>query len=149
MPFVTATLRLLIAVAWFWCGLVHAGNQFYFAQENESADGPGNAPATEFNCSERIYAVAIFDTAENGSHTLTTRWLDPAGKVREKAESQFHFLGKSVKVWAWLKLHRPTGGGLVSVVNPSYGMEEFIGKWTVDFLLDGESIRQQQFEVIC
>jgi len=52
-------------------------------------------------------------------------------------------------VWFWLKLRPGTGGRLLSSIDPSAGMEDFIWLWSVKFYLDGELVARRTFFVSC
>ena len=122
--------------------------RFYFAQATEN-DIPSSDALSDFECSQRIFAVAEFFAIERGPHSLVTQWFDPLGKKREQAESVFFFKDEPSRVWAWLKLHRPTGGALISLIDGAYGMEDFIGNWKVKFFLDKKPLQTLTFSVLC
>lgn len=109
---------------------------------------PDSSPKSSFDCTERIYAVMESDQVADGRHKFHVLFFDPDGKERERVEYDFIAQG-DVRIWGWLRLHRGTGGTLMSVFDASAGMEDMIGDWTAKFHIDGEFLEEQTFEVLC
>ena len=110
---------------------------------------PQAEPATEFSCSDKIYAVLELTGLSKEKHQLDALWRDPQGKDREHTEYEFHVQSKMERIWVWLKLHRPSEAALVSFMNPSAGMDEFIGTWELRLAIDCETIEIKSFSVLC
>jgi hypothetical protein len=104
---------------------------------------------TDFDCSDQIHTVVEISNYSKGKHLITVFWKDPSEETREKTEYQFNVHGEETRLWAWLNLSRAAGAGLIQWIDPAAGLESFIGVWTVEVLIDGDKISQQQFEVSC
>lgn len=117
----------------------------------ERAGQPRNEPAETFSCSDKIYAVVEVNQPGGGSgeHTLHATWRNPAGEDQEVTEYQFRAMNGHARIWVWLKLHRSGEAAIVQFMNPSAGMEEFVGMWELHVRVDGERIGKQSFEVLC
>ncbi len=110
---------------------------------------PQDQPAEIFECSETIYGVVDLYSLTESEHSLKIIWIDPKGKSRERNEIAFTAHQPHERLWAWLKLHRPLGGSVASVIDPAIGMRDFIGEWEVEFQVDGKRIETGKFKVIC
>ncbi|MBI5970410.1 MAG: hypothetical protein HY884_04580, partial [Deltaproteobacteria bacterium] len=53
------------------------------------------------------------------------------------------------RFWFWLRLTPSFGGKLLKPIDPSYGMDEFIGHWRVDLYLDDKIVATKVFFVAC
>lgn len=115
----------------------------------ESDGIPLQQPATEFSCSDKIYAVIELSGLSREKHKLDAVWRDPQGKDREFTEYEFQTSNDSERIWVWLKLHRPAEAALVSFINPSAGMDEFIGNWELHLAIDNEPLETKSFSVLC
>ncbi len=122
-------------------------NVYLTASESEGI--PVQQPATEFSCSDKIYAVIELSGLSREMHKLDAVWRDPQGKDREFTEYEFQANNDSERIWVWLKLHRPAEAALVSFINPSAGMDEFIGKWELHLAIDNEPLETKSFSVLC
>ena len=74
---------------------------------------------------------------------------DPRGKDREHTEYEFMVHSNAQRIWVWLKLHRSMEAALVAFMNPSAGMDEFIGEWELHVAIDSEPIDKESFSVLC
>ena len=110
---------------------------------------PSNEHSSEFGCSDRIYAVITAKGLEKSQHLLEAIWRDPQGKDREHTRYPFIVRYDQERIWVWLKLHRPPEAALVQLMNPTAGMDEFVGEWRLKLLIDGRLIGHQNFNVIC
>ena len=110
---------------------------------------PQAEPATEFSCSDKIYAVLELAGLSREKHKLDAVWRDPQGKDREHTKYEFQVHGEKERIWVWLKLHRPAEAALVSFMNPSAGMDEFIGEWELTLAIDNYTIDKKTFSVLC
>ena len=123
------------------------------AEENQGV--PLNEPTDDFSCSDKIFAVLdvkdpeLDDSNTTQKHTLEALWRDPNGEDREHTEYEFNVVNGQARVWVWLKLSRSAEAALVQFVNPSAGMDAFIGTWELRLFIDGEQIDKRNFEVLC
>ncbi len=109
---------------------------------------PTKTASTEFDCSDRIYAIIEASGLSKEKHTLKVQWFDPQQKLRELTE--IPFVGAPIKrLWAWLQLHGPTGAFLGQLIDPSFGMESFIGEWQAHIFIDDKEIKKLTFQVLC
>lgn len=128
----------------------HAKAEFKVYMTTQAKDGvPLNLPATDFSCNDTIYAVIEVSDLEKAKHELQATWRDPSGRDRERTQYPFWVHRDKERIWVWLKLHSSPEAALVRWANPSAGMDEFIGEWELDLLVDGKSIGKQSFKVLC
>lgn len=123
-------------------------HQLFFTLENEKGL-PDNQAISEFDCSDKVYAVMKLKNLQPGKHHLAVLWYGPDEEIREHTEFSIFAQGPLVKQWAWLKLHRAFGASMLQLLNPAAGMEEFIGDWRVDVKIDNKLIINKTFKVIC
>ena len=126
-----------------------AANHNIYLTAAEVDEIPKAEPATEFSCSDKIYAVLELRGLSKENHQLDALWRDPQGKDREHTEYEFQVQSDMQRIWVWLKLHRPPEAALVSFMNPSAGMDEFIGTWELRLIIDGETIEKKSFSILC
>ncbi len=140
-----------LAVALFFCTApVLADANYSIFLTSQARDGvPLAEPATEFGCSDRIYAVVTAKGLSKTQHELEAVWRDPHGKERERTRYPFLVRYDEERLWVWLKLHRSPDAALVQFMNPSAGMDEFVGDWNIKFFVDGKLVDQRDFRVIC
>ncbi len=110
---------------------------------------PQGQPATSFDCTETVYGVLRLSGLEAAPHRLDVVWRDPTGKSREHTSHEFVASGAEQMLWVWLRMHRPTGAGFLRAFNPSVGMDDFIGEWSVKFAIDGRLVENKRFSVLC
>lgn len=124
-------------------------NVYLTAKENQGV--PLREPSTDFTCSDKIYGVMEIDnpSATTQTHTLYATWRNPDGEDQEFTKYEFQVTNGHARVWVWLKLHRSTEASIVQFMNPSAGMEEFVGEWELRFQIDKETIAKKTFEVLC
>jgi len=108
-------------------------------------------PTTDifFSCSDKIYATVTIEDLPKELQVIAVDWLDPGGRQREHAKQTFRHLGYRQQMRAWLTLHPPRGAIAVRLLNPSFGMQEFIGMWTVRVYINGKLLGKAEFEVLC
>ena len=161
--FIVAFL-LLLSVALLTASLVpvhsqEAGNtpeknegstksHFYFATGDEFGT-PATESKTSFNCTDKVYLVAELRGLPNGKHVFTVLWRDPNDDLSEKTEYDFNVTQAESKLWAWLKLSRARGAGMLTWINPAAGLEEFIGEWSVEVLVNQKRVSKESFTVVC
>lgn len=145
----TLSLALLIALP----GARADSKQGYkvYLTNKEENGVPLDKPAEQFSCNDKIYGVLEINRpgAGDGNHTLYATWRNPAGEDQEHTKYPFQLIGGSARLWVWLKLHRSTEAAVVQFLNPSAGMDEFIGKWEIQLYIDGKLISKRQFDVLC
>jgi hypothetical protein len=141
----------VLATALLWAATpASAAPQHKVYLTAEATDGvPSDKAATDFGCTDTIYAVIELTGASTAKHHLEAVWRDPAGKDRERTRYPFWVGRDQERIWVWLKLHRPTEAALVQFLNPSAGMDEFIGEWQIHLLLDDQPLGIQKFKVLC
>ncbi len=154
----TKVLRCTIMLLFVYAGSAISENtRIYLAAE----DGNGNPKEVNdnyFDCNRKIYAVIELDGMPNtkrrieaSKHTIEALWEDPHGKLREQTETTFFITQTKKVVWVWLRLHRLVEAVLerVLLLDRAYGMEDFIGEWTVVLYLDGKFLQERTFTVYC
>ena len=111
---------------------------------------PSGKPATEFACSDRIYAVVIGNWPAKSKHVLEAYWIDPRGKQRE--HSRYKFIAKKgqTRAWVWLQLH-PGSPDIIDrvLMQGDDSAREFNGKWKVSIYIDGKKEKDLSFHVTC
>ena len=116
----------------------------------KAQDGvPTGEPNSEFGCSDRIFAVIDAKGLSKSKHVLEAIWRDPHGKDREHTRYPFVVRFEQERIWVWLKLNRSPEAALTQFINPSAGMDEFVGEWHIKFLVDGRQVDEKIFNVIC
>ena len=127
-----------------------AASQYRIHLTAEHTNGtPTGAPSTQFDCSDTVYAVVQASAVEHGKHLLEAVWTDPRDEQREHTRYPFQVRQELTVMWVWLRLHRPGHAAITGMFNPSSGMNEFIGEWSVKFYIDGKSVDKKQFDVLC
>ncbi len=146
-PFVWPLLMLVLAPS---PAVIAAEPSFriYFTAAAKG-DQPGRTPAESFDCNDKIYAVVEMRDVARTRHTMLVLWNDPRGKQRQRTENEFQATQDPETVWFWLKLHPPADAALERLLDPSTGMREFSGTWTVRFHLDGRFLQEKKFAVSC
>ncbi len=102
-----------------------------------------------FECEDTVYTVIEISDASLGMHELEVDWFDPSQSKREVTRYDFTVTNGQERIWAWLRLHRASGAGMMKWLDSSAGLEEFIGDWLVEVKVDGLNIGQTNFRVIC
>lgn len=113
---------------------------------------PGLNAQTDFECADKIYAVVKVSAPgrqKKSEHLLIVNWLNPGDRLEQKTRYPFNFYGKSTMIWAWLKLSGSTGSSIGQIFDPAFGMDEFIGQWRAEFIIDDKKIATLPFEVLC
>ena len=131
-------------------GSVRAAEIDWFITNTTDVDGrPIRTDASVFNCSDQIYTMVSFSDLRETTHTLVVDWIDPGGRQREHTVHNFRYFGNPASIWAWLTLHPPRGAIALRLFDPSVGMREFIGAWTVRITIDYQFLGRAKFEVLC
>ena len=111
-------------------------------------DQPVLDKVTVFDCSDRVYVVVEVFNLSTEMHKLEVNWINPQGERQER--TRFEFKGGAFsRSWAWLQLHGSTGAAIGQIFDPSFGMENFIGNWTAEVLINKKPIQKVQFQVLC
>ena len=140
----------LLLLFLFGQGGVRAAEIDWFITNTTDDDGrPIRTDASVFSCSDQIYTMVSFSDLRETTHTLIVDWIDPNGRQREHTVHSFRYFGNPASIWAWLTLHPPRGAIALRLFNPSVGMREFIGTWTVRISIDNRFLGQANFEVLC
>ena len=141
---------LLLLLFLFGSGSVRAAEIDWFITNTTDVDGrPIRTDASVFNCSDQIYTMVSFSDLRETTHTLIVDWIDPSGRQREHTVHNFRYFGNPASIWAWLPLHPPRGAIALRLFDPSVGMREFIGAWTVRITIDYQFLGRAKFEVLC
>ena len=141
---------LLLLLFLFGSGSVRAAEIDWFITNTTDVDGrPIRTDASVFNCSDQIYTMVSFSDLRETTHTLVVDWIDPSGRQREHTVHNFRYFGNPASIWAWLTLHPPRGAIALRLFDPSVGMREFIGAWTVRVTIDSQFLGRAKFEVLC
>lgn len=142
------SVSLILALA-FSESAVSSSHHSVYLTAAESDGIPVAQPATEFSCSDKIFAVIELSGLSREKHKLDAVWRDPHGKDREFTEYEFQTHAEQERIWVWLKLHRPAEAALVSFLNPSAGMDEFIGQWELRLAIDNKPLETKNFNILC
>ena len=146
----TISFVLLLLLSLAGQGSVRAAEIDWFVTNTTNDDGrPTRTDADVFNCSDQIYTMVSFSGLRETTHALIVAWIDPSGRPREHTVHNFRYFGNPASIWAWLTLHPPRGAIALRIFNPSVGMREFIGTWTVRVTIDNEFLGRAKFEVLC
>jgi hypothetical protein len=152
---------ILIAMAFFFCinlsktraiekssEQASRSERTYFALENEHG-APFKKKLEVFDCSDKIFTVVELQDYPIEKYHLSVRWQDPYGTTREHTRYDFHIRESETRLWAWLKLSRATGAGMIQWLNPAAGLEEFIGEWQVTVKINDHTVATNTFTVSC
>ena len=119
----------------------------FSAQQNNGL--PLITNETQFDCSDQIYTII------NASHLIdkpieaTIVWKNPAEEIQEKTPVNLFPVDGKALGWAWLKLHKTTGAAMLSFLDDSMGMENFIGDWQIELLINNKKVLKRSFNVLC
>jgi len=127
-----------------------SAHKIYFSLADEHGF-PNITPMHEFDCTDKIYTVLELKHYSVDRYELSILWIDPAGTSREHTKYPFNVrdIKNTTRLWAWLSMTRATGAGLLQWLDPSAGLEEFIGPWTVEVRINNKKVETKQFEVSC
>lgn len=145
-----AVLRLAAAVlaSLLWSTAYAAQFAVSFSTRT-SGDIPLHTGETEFTCSDTIYALIDADGLADGIHEVEIHWLNPVGDRQELTRFSAAASGDSTLLWGWLRLHAPENSAIARAFDPSHGMRNFIGRWSVKVYVDGRHVATGHFEVLC
>ena len=121
-----------------------------YLTNKENSGVPLREPTTDFSCNDKIYGVVeINRPGDSGKHTLYATWRNPAGEDQEHTQYEFETFEGSARLWVWLKLRASAEASIVKFLNPSAGMDEFVGQWEIRLQIDGKPIAKKTFKVLC
>ena len=104
---------------------------------------------SKFDCSDQIYAIVNASKLDDTPIKATLFWKNPNGEIQEKTPVNLYPVEGKALGWAWLKLHKSTGASLLSFMDDSIGMDEFIGDWQIELLIDNHRVADNSFNVLC
>ena len=146
----TVSYLLLLLLSLVYQGSVRAAEIDWFVTNTTDDDGrPIPTDTNEVRATARIYTMVSFNNLSKTTHTLIVDWIDPNGRQREHTMHNFRYFGNPASIWAWLTLHPPRGAIALRIFNPSVGMRDFIGTWTVRITIDDQFLGRATFEVLC
>ena len=119
----------------------------FSAQENNGL--PLITNETQFDCSDQIFTVVNATHLKDKTIQATVVWKNPAAEIQEKTPVSLYPVEGNALGWAWLKLHKTTGAAMLSFLDDSMGMDEFIGDWQVELIINNEKVAKQTFNVLC
>ncbi|MBI5971356.1 MAG: hypothetical protein HY884_09420 [Deltaproteobacteria bacterium] len=120
-----------------------------------SADVEGRQRSDKFDCHDGIYIHGVFSGLKTVKHEAYAVWFRPDGREQDRADYsivptlQRGNASADARFWFWLSLSPSFGGKILKTIDPSYGMEEFIGLWKVDLYLDEKLVATKVFFVAC
>ncbi len=123
-------------------------SKIYFALGNEY-ELPLKEERNYFSCSDKIFTVIELNNLPRTKYDLAIVWKDPSNNERERTEHPFTVARDETRLWSWLSLSPSEGAAMIQWINPAAGLEEFVGPWTVDILINNRKISSKSFEVIC
>jgi len=123
-------------------------SKIYFSLGNQY-NLPSNEGREHFSCSDKIFTVVELNNLPKTKYNLSIVWKDPTQTERERSEFPFTVARAETKLWTWLSLAPSDGAAMIQWINPAAGLEEFIGLWSVDILINNRKIATKSFEVIC
>lgn len=123
-------------------------SKIYFALGNKY-ELPLKEERNYFSCSDKIFTVIELNNLPRTQYDLAIVWKDPSNNERERTEHTFTVARDETRLWSWLSLSPSEGAAMIQWINPAAGLEEFVGPWTVDILINNRKISSKSFEVIC
>ena len=109
---------------------------------------PINTEQEQFGCSSQIYS--IINTSNLAEPTkATVIWRNPSGQIQEQTPIRLNPVEGKAHAWAWLKLHKASGAALLSFIDDSIGMDEFIGDWIIELNIENKKVAKASFNVLC
>ena len=123
---------------------------YEFSFSSEHSNGlPIQTNQTQFNCSDQIYSIINASNLSDEPVNATIIWRNPTGQIQEQTPVNLFPVEGKAYGWAWLKLHKATGAALLSFIDDSIGMDEFIGDWNIELHIDNKKVTNGKFNVLC
>lgn len=104
---------------------------------------------TQFDCSDQIFTVISASNLADEAVEATIIWINPAAQIQEKTPVKLYPVEGRALGWAWLKLHKTAGAAMLSFLDDSMGMDNFIGDWQVELLIQNDRVAKETFNVLC
>ena len=124
--------------------------EYSFSFSSQQNNGlPIISNESQFDCSNQIYAIVNAKNLDDQPVQATVVWKNPAGDIQEKTPVNLYPVEGKALGWAWIKLHKSTGASLLSFMDDSIGMDEFIGDWQIELLIDDKKVTDNSFNVLC
>ena len=119
----------------------------FSAQENNGL--PLVTNETQFGCSDQIFTIIDAANLADAPIDATIVWKNPAKEIQEKTPVKLYPVNGKALGWAWLKLHKTAGAAMLSFLDDSMGMDNFIGDWQIELLINNDRVAKQSFNVLC
>ena len=103
----------------------------------------------QFDCSDQIYTIIDASNLADEPIEATIIWKNPAQVIQEKTPVNLYPVQGKALGWAWLKLHKTTGAAMLSFLDGSMGMDDFIGDWQIEILINNDRVAKHSFNVLC
>ncbi|MFT5111338.1 MAG: hypothetical protein ACI8P9_000657 [Parasphingorhabdus sp.] len=110
---------------------------------------PERTSETEFTCADTVYVLIDTKMLQTGVVPVEIQWIGPTRKRHELTRFEIFADQPDTLIWAWMRLHPPSGTKLTRAFDPSYGMRDFIGKWVVKILFHDRLVGTGGFDVLC
>jgi len=124
--------------------------QYQLSFSSQQTNGIPILTAQEhFDCSSQIYSIINASNLADKPVEATVVWRNPAGEVQEQTPISLYPVEGKALGWAWLKLHKASGAALLSFIDSSIGMDEFIGDWDIELRIDNKRVASGSFNVLC
>lgn len=121
-----------------------------FLTKGTDDNQPGVNPQSKFLCTDTIYAILDGNWPRNTDHKFEAYWINPQGEQQEHSHHKFKASYGKTRVWIWFRLHRGSDNAMSRLFGLSEdSMQEFVGKWKVDFYLDGKKVSRSHFYIAC
>ncbi len=131
-------------------GAATAKPEYLLSFSAEHTNGiPVNTDQQSFNCSDQIYSIISASNLSDEPVQANIIWRNPAGQIQEQTPVNLFPVEGNAFGWAWLKLHKATGAALLSFVDDSIGMDDFIGDWHIELHIDNRKVASGNFNVLC
>ena len=116
-------------------------------------------PGHQFDCNQRIYAVAQISGLAAGEQNLAIQWFGPSGELEYEQDFEFSSSDNATPglnraaadsplyLSSYIEFH--SQGFLASLFEPGAGLESYIGDWDVRVNANGSDAGSAQFSLMC
>lgn len=109
--------------------------------------------SNDFSCTDSIYVFVESEGAQEILADARVEWIDPSGALVRTVTAEFQVLNSSQR-YLWDGIEFTPGGGrfanLASLLfDPSEGLEDVVGKWSVTVYLAHNKTQTENFTVLC